>query len=522
MAVRRALQAGFDIALCLCRAHPLLGQFLDPQINQRHRDAYGGSAQNRQRLLREVIEDTRELLEGKAALALRIEVTDEDGGGIAERNALLAALAPAVDLFDVTLPDYSHEMGASRFIKEGSLEPHITHVRALTGKPVVSVGRFTSPETMLSLVKRGVLDLIGAARPSIADPFLPTKIREGRFEDIRECIGCNICYANDGLGVPIRCTQNPAMGEEWRRGWHPERVTIATVREPVLIIGAGPAGLEAAHTLGKRGVPVMLAEAARDLGGRVTREARLPGLSEWARVRDWRVQQLAKLANVEIFRESEMSAASVQETGAQHVIVATGAKWRGDGRGRNQPAAIPSFADARTLTPDAIMAGRRPKGDVVIYDDEHYYMASVLAELLAQEGCRVTFVTSAAVVGPFLNYTVEQQRTQKRLLTLGVTLITSHAVSKLVPAGAELTCLYTGKTRQIACDGFVPVTSREPDEGLWNALQGLPFTSLTRVGDCKAPGLIAHAVFDGHRAAQEFGGAEPVLRERVVIAEGRR
>lgn len=101
---------------------------------------------------------------------------------------------------------------------EGALQDRVAYVRKLTGKPVVCVGRFTSPDSMLGQLKRGVVDLIGAVRPSIADPFLPTKVRGGRLEDIRECIGCNICYAHDFRGSPLRCTQNPTMGEEWRSG----------------------------------------------------------------------------------------------------------------------------------------------------------------------------------------------------------------------------------------------------------------------------------------------------------------
>ena len=164
-------------------------------------------------------------------------------------------------------------------------------------------------------MKRGIVDLIGAARPSIADPFLPAKIRDGHEDDIRECIGCNICYACDGRGVAIRCTQNPTMGEEWRRGWHPERIAVAKSREKVLVVGAGPAGLEAALALGKRGLEVTLAEASRELGGRLLWETRLPGLAEWIRVRDWRVHQLSKLSNVDIFRESPMSAEDIAELG---------------------------------------------------------------------------------------------------------------------------------------------------------------------------------------------------------------
>ena len=516
-AVRRALQAGFNIVYIYAAHTYLLAQFLDPRVNQRD-DNYGGLIENRTRLYREIIAETRDILAEKAALATRVEVCDEDGEGQDERSALLSDIASAVDLFDVTVPDYSHEMGVSRFVKEASLESHIAHVRKITGKPVVSVGRFTSPETMLSQVKRGVLDFVGAARPSIADPFLPNKIREGRFDDIRECIGCNVCYANDGLGVPIRCTQNPTMGEEWRRGWHPERVNISSVREQVLIIGSGPSGLEAAVTLGMRGVPVLLAEARRELGGRVTEESTLPGLSEWSRVRDWRVQQLGKLSNVTLYRESRMNADNVLATDIRHIVVATGSRWRANGLSRSSVVPIPSYVDSRTLTPDDIMAGQRPSGPVVIFDDDHYYMASVLALMLAREGLAVTFVTSHGVVSSWSGRTVEQAQAQSSLIKAGVNLIVSNAVTALTRGAAELTCVFSGNVTSIPCGGFIPVTSRQPNDALWHDLRQLPSLTVHRIGDCKAPGLIAHAVYDGHRFARGFGeGESTALRERVLV-----
>ncbi len=123
------------------------------------------------------------------------------------------------------------------------------------------MGRFTSVDVMARLVRNGTLDFIGAARPSIADPLLPNKIKENRIDDIRECIGCNICVSGDYLQMPIRCTQNPTISEEWRRGWHPENVKPRTDDSNVLVIGSGPAGLESAMVLGKRGYNVTLSEA---------------------------------------------------------------------------------------------------------------------------------------------------------------------------------------------------------------------------------------------------------------------
>jgi dimethylamine/trimethylamine dehydrogenase len=309
------------------------------------------------------------------------------------------------------------------------------------------------------------------------------------------------------------------MGEEWRRGWHPEKVNLSSQRDSVLIVGAGPAGLEAALTLGRRGVPVMLADANDKLGGRINAESRLPGLAEWARVRDWRLHQISKLSHVELFPGSHMSAADCEATGAKHVIVATGSHWRRDGRGLSFPAGIAGYDDPRTLTPDEIMAGKRGAGDVVVFDDDSYYMAASLAELLALEGRSVTCVAAQGRVGSWMEHTVEQERLQARLITLGVKIIVNTTVSGLTEAGAELACVFTDQRRQIDCGTLIPVTSRAPDDALWQALQGRNFASLTRIGDCKAPGIIAQAVHDGHRVARAFGEAEQiVLRERVVTA----
>ena len=522
-AALRAKQAGFDIIYVYAAHTYLLAQFLDTEINRRA-DSYGGNPENRWRLVRELIEDTREAVGDTCAIAIRVEVDDERGGGKDERRAMFESLAPHLDLFNVTISDYSQEMGVSRFVREASLEPFVGEVKRLTGKPVVSVGRFTSPETMLSQVRRGVLDFIGAARPSIADPFLPQKIRDGHLDDIRECIGCNICYAGDARGAPIRCTQNPAMGEEWRRGWHPEHFGKASTPVQVLVVGAGPAGLEAAHVLGKRGHQVMLAEAGDVAGGRVIREAALPGLSEWKRVADYRLHQISKLANVEVFRGSSMTADDVIATGARHVILATGSRWRADGRGRRHPAPQPGFAAGCVLTPDDIMAGKKPEGPVVIFDDDGYYMASVIAELLASQGHAVAYVTTAGIVSEWSVNTAEQSRVQVRLIELGVEIIVSHAVVAADGREATLACVFTGRERRVPCGSLVSVTSRQPDDTLWHELQGRDhgLASLSRIGDCKAPGLIAMAVHDGHLAGRMLGEDAALLapkRERVVVGE---
>lgn len=193
------------------------------------------------RLLREVLEDTAEICEGKAAVACRIVVdellgTDGQGRslglGRSEMEDVFGLIGEVPDLWDLMVGEWDFDSSTSRFEQEGYSEPFVHGFKQLTSKPVVIVGRYTSPDTMVRLVRQGITDFIGAARPSIADPFLPRKIGEGRLHDIRECIGCNVCVASDWLSVPIRCTQNPSMGEEWRRGWHPERITPAPSAAP--------------------------------------------------------------------------------------------------------------------------------------------------------------------------------------------------------------------------------------------------------------------------------------------------
>ncbi len=514
-AAKRAQRAGFDIVYIYAAHGYLLSQFMSA-ANQRS-DEYGGSLENRARLTIELIEETKQAVGDTCAVAVRYSAgSGGANGGLAagEHRAMFERMAELPDLWDIVVDDYSYEMGTSRFVKEGALESDMSWVKQATSKPVVTVGRFTSPDTMLRQVIQGVVDLVGAARPSIADPFLPRKIDEGRLEDIRECIGCNICYAGDQRGVPIRCTQNPTLGEEWRRGWHPERIPVKGSNRSVLVVGGGPAGLEAATALGQRGYSVTLAEARKSLGGRVTLESALPGLAEWARVRDWRIAQLNKLPNVEIFLDSELDAEQILEFGADCVALAVGARWRKDGIGRWHDLPIEGFDCARVLTPDDIMAGTAPEAPVVIFDDDHYYMGGSIAEQLRRGGLDVTLVTPAGVASSFSSATEEQPRIQARLLELGVRIETSSVLESVGDGDVSLACVFTGASREIAARSVVMVTSRAPADDLFHAISGR--IEIVRVGDCSAPGTIAAAVFAGHRYARELDSDPadvPFLRE---------
>ena len=523
-AAKRAKQAGFDVVYVYA-GHDMtvMMHFLSQRHNQRI-DEYGGSFENRIRLFREILEETKEAVGDTCAVVCRIAVDELKGAaGIscdAEGRDFIERLAEVPDLWDVNISDWANDSTTSRFGQMGYQEPFINFVKSVTTKPVVGVGRYTSPDHMVSLINNGVVDMIGAARPSIADPFLPKKIEEGRAEDIRECIGCNICVTGDFTATPIRCTQNPTMGEEWRKGWHPERIAEKGSDTSVLIVGAGPSGLECARALGQRGYSVSLAEATTEIGGRVKNESRLPGLAEWGRVRDYREVQLGNLSNVEIFLDSRLGAEHILEFSPDHVVLASGSKWRPDGVGRINRAAIPGSDGPQVITPDDVIAGKDVTGPVIIFDDDHYYMGGVLAEKLRQDGHDVILVTPAPDVSSWTHNTMEQERIQARLIEMDVDIVPLHNVAEIRDGEVELSCVYTDRRKTRACKTVLMVTAKLPEDDLYHELtnntdgmKAAGIKSVTRIGDCLAPGTIAAAVYSGHRFARELD--DPVTQDKV-------
>ena len=248
-----------------------------------------------------------------------------------------------------------------------------------------------------------------------------------------------------------------------------------------------------------------LADKAHEAGGRVAKECRLPGLSAWGRVRDWRLLQINKMPNVALYLESEMTAETVMELGADHVLLATGAEWLRDGTGRHLTSAAANTGGCDVLTPDDIMAGRRPAGKAVtLFDDDHYYMGGVLAELLAKEGYAVTLVTPASVASAFTKASLEQKAIQSRLMRLGIRIVANNALTGIAPDHVTLECVFTGQGSKLETDAAVLVTARRPIDSLWPVLNGKGIPA-TRTGDCFGPGTIAAAVHSGRNFAESFG-----------------
>lgn len=522
---RLARDAGFDIVYVYGAHGYLLSQFLSSWYNVRT-DGYGGSLAGRARFALETLEKVRDAVGEDCAIATRICLDGRRGVKgirVEEMLGFIGMAEPLVDLFDVTVGSWPEDSGTSRYYPEGHQLAWTSQVRDATQKPIVGVGRYTNPDQMAALLRDGRFDLIGAARPAIADPFLPSKVAEGRLSDIRECTGANVCILKEEDFRHLGCIQNPTAGEEFRRGWHPERIDPTSDPDRrVLVIGAGPAGMECALTLGNRGFDaVHLVEAEDEIGGRLTWTRRLPTLGDWGRITDWRATQLERLDNVSVITGRTMTAADVLDYGADIVIVATGSRWSGDG---TQPGTRkPILGAADSLTPERVMAGERPAGQrVAVYDVDGYYVGSGIAELLANEGYEVHLVTPSTVVSPLSDGTLEGPMLRQHLHDVGVTMHTSVTLLQRAVGEIRGDTSY-GDPWRLEVDDLVLVTHQVPVDGLYRELQAdhtaldeAGIRQLFLIGDAQSPRWISEAVFDGHRLAREIDLPHPEFPAPVL------
>jgi dimethylamine/trimethylamine dehydrogenase len=520
-------------------------QFLVPFYNRRT-DEYGGSFENRARFWRETLEKVRAAVGDSCAIASRFAVDDPSPTGLKvgeEGVRFVEHVDHLVDVWDLTvgnISEWGQNAGPSRFFRQGHERPHTGPVKAgnHTDKPVIGVGRVTDPDMMVDLIASGEYDIIGAARPSISDPFLPNKIAEGRLDDIRRCIGCNQCISRWEIGgPPMICTQNATAGEEYRRGWHPERFTPAANSEKtVLVVGGGIAGMECAVVLGKRQMAkVDLVEAEADLGGSINYIHRLgystgepsfrgkaKGLDEFYYLVDYRKKQLAKLGNVEVHTNRRLGARDVREWGADIVVIATGAAWRTDGLNPATHEPIPG-ADATLdwqATPKEIALGtKRLRGRVLVLETEAYHMGSSVCQKLASEGHEVFFLTQMDHFMDYMDYTLEAPMMHRDLHRLGVHMYASTMVEKVEPGHVTAYNVWREEDKEhFAVDGVVLVTQRSSNDGLYHelkadgrALEAAGIGGLYLIGDASSPRMPPDAIFDGHRLAREIDSPDPAI-----------
>ena len=545
-AALRAREAGFDlITIQISHAISVISKFLVPRYNRRT-DEYGGSFESRARFARETIQAVREAVGQDCAVGIRFCLDTLPapyglgGSGVradGEGHLFVRHLDDLVDYWDLqvgAMTGQGEDIGPSRTHPENHQAPFVGGAKAHTSKPVVNVGRFTDPDVMTGVLRDGQCDIIGAARPTIADPFLPQKIDQGRLDEIRECIGCNVCISKFDQGSRIACTQNATSGEEFRRGWHPERFTpAANADKTVLVVGSGPAGMECATVLGKRQMSaVHLLEAATEIGGAVRWISQLPGLAAWRRLIDYRAVQLDRLDNVDTITGRKLTTRDVLDYGADLVVVATGSRWADDGRCGSHMDAVPGADSSlpHVLTPEQVMAGTKPIGQTVtVFDSEGYYLGYSIAERLVSQGHTVTVVTNHPQLSPYSHLTWESSRVNRVIRELGVKVITEHHLCAVDPGQVTIREAWTDATTALPSDSTVLVTQRYSVDDLYRELRAAPaalrdagITGLYRIGDCFAPTLLAEAVYSGHRLGREIDTADPsrplpYIRERRLL-----
>ena len=539
----RARRAGFDLLTVFCGLGTIPVYLLYPFYNKRT-DEYGGSFENRIRFTRELLEDMRDVIDDCAiGIRFSIDTLDEpyglgDGGvrAAGEGREFVAALDHLVDYWDLNIGtlNWGEDAGPSRFFKTNHQAEYTRIGKEASSKPTVNVGRFTDPDVMLGAIVSGQCDIIGAARPSIADPFLPKKIEEGRIDDIRECIGCNMCVSKwEQGGPPIVCTQNPTSGEEYRRGWHPERVPrAANANNDVLVLGGGPAGMECALTLARRGMRrVHLVDDGPALGGHLNWVTRLPGLGEWRRVVTHRETQLKKQRNLTVVPKTRLSMHEVLDYGAEYVVLATGSHWVGDGTTGPGPVDTAAAGAGSVLTPEQIMIDRASVGGrAVVYDTDGYFMGASIAEKIAMDGAEVTYVAPSDSIASYLRFTLEEQRQYQRLAELGVKIVPQSLVLAFDGSKADTLQIWSGTESAIEADSLVLVAMRASECEIYNrlsddheAVQDAGIKGVFVAGDAHTPSTIAQAVFSGHRLAREIDSDDPsvplpYIRERIVLA----
>jgi dimethylamine/trimethylamine dehydrogenase len=561
-AALRAREAGFDIVY-VYGAHSYLPlQFLSPYYNKR-KDKYGGSLENRARFWLETLEKVRRAVGHDCAIATRFAVDTLYGeSGVEVENdgmKFIGMADPLVDLWDVDVGDiaeWGEDAGPSRFYQQGHQVPWTRFVKQVAKKPVLGVGRFTDPEKMTEIVTKGIADIIGAARPSISDPWLPKKIEEGRYDDIRVCIGCNVCISRWEIGgPPMICTQNATAGEEYRRGWHPEKFPKRGSDDSILVVGAGPSGAECARVLLERGYTVHLYDTQPKIGGHLNSVVTLPGLGEWGYHRDYRELQINKLVKKNkqsqvALGQKPMTAETALTYGAEKIVIATGSSWNTDGTNCLShdpiPGADASLADQ--LTPEQVLEGKKAIGKrVVILNADTYFMAPSLAEKLAVAGHEVTVVTGVHLAN-YMHFTLEYPNMMRRMHELHIKEIHNAFGSRIEKGRLQVYDIfgdgskrtYRGRghlprevnqsQRWVEFDSLVLVTGRHSNNSLYTELkarhgewQKNGVKDVYLIGDAEAPRLIADATFTGQRLAREIEEAKaqtPLPYKREVAVWG--
>ena len=517
----RCVAGGFDGIELQCSHSSIVRAFLSPATNRRG-DRYGGSVENRARLLLEIVGAVHEAVGPGTTLGVRL-CGDElvEGGTTIDEAIAVARLVEATGKVHY-LNTSIGVATASLFMIEASMAVRPGYalfissaLRRAVDLPVVGVGRFKDPLQADKAIVEGHCDLVGVVRGQIADPDFVAKARAGAPESIRLCLSCNQeCVGRMGLNRWLGCIENPATGRE-RLG----RAPRAQLARRVLVAGGGPGGLQAAIAAARRGHEVTVFERDDEVGGQVRWAASAPGRAEFGDLVRNQLAEALRLG-VQVKTGTEVDRDLVLAEGPDVVVVATGARpvrpWWAEAAG-DQPAGeeapagvgraggaagapVPRLADVRD-----VLEGRvAPSGRVLVVDEIGFHQATSVAELLADRGCVVEVASPAMVVGQDLGVTLDMEHWWYRATAKGIAQHSDTLVTGLVPGGATVTDLMTGAPGRCDADWVVVAAPQQPCDELYLALHalvraGAARPDVYRVGDCLAPRRAHAAVVDGER-----------------------
>jgi len=504
----------------------LVQQFLSPLTNFRT-DEYGGSFDNRMRFVLEVMRSIRSHVSSDFISGIRLSTEEVKGGMTAEDNAEVARRLEAeglIDFLDISMGGYYNEPPMIQTMAEGvGYEmPTSRIIGAAVTVPVIVSGRFRALEEADQVIAHGEADMVSMVRAHIADPDLVRKTVEGRFDDVRPCIGCNhgcIGAPQEGSLPHMGCTVNPAVGRELELGSDLIR-TVANKRR-VLVVGGGPAGMEASRLAALRGHHVVLVEASSRLGGAIDIARRAPRRYGIADITDWMQKQIYQLG-VEVRLSTYFEASDVREMAPDAVIIATGSSPRMDGYQTVAPGEVAAGVDLPHVmsTIDLLSSPTRDFGrTALVWDDVGHYEGIAACEFLVDKGLDVTCVTGNISFAHRMEFSwatlpaLERMTKSKRFHVLA-----RHKLIEIKRNSTSVCAVYNDHVLDVAADTVVLVSYNRPNRELCDELAG--YAGEVKVaGDANSPRYLMTAIREGHLAGRSVladatgAGAEFVARE---------
>ena len=504
-AARRCHEAGFDGVEIWAAYHGLVDQFWTPWSNRRD-DQWGGSLENRTRFSREILARIRRRCGEDFIVGLA--VSDEPEVEVALAREALAEIVARHD--QENLVDYV-TCGSGSYFDFYRLMPTFLYPEKLAAglaevikgavrhALVTAESHIRTPDNAESVLREGTADLVSIVRGQIADPHLAAKAAAGRPEDIRGCLSCNqMCWGRRSRDYWISCLVNPSAGREWE--WGGDRFSRAERSKRVLVIGGGPAGMEAARAAAERGHEVVLAEASNHLGGQFRLAGLQPRRAQILDLIDWYQHQLARL-RVTLRTHCLVDLDMVRSECPDAVILATGS-LPPDGAFQR---ALPQFdsipGDAPIVSAEAVMARQaRPGRRVIMLDDGGNWKGCGTAWKLAEDGHEVTLVTPDPLVGKELQRMAADVPLRRNLARLGVRFVTESAIVHWDATSARVLSLLDGTEHEIGADTLVFAATSIAEDSLAMELAAHTI-AFTAIGDCTASRQAAYAIHDGRKAA---------------------